>query len=137
MLRPRTMIVVTSSFISAVIIIALAVGARRDGIAEEFPLPLASFASQVVLLLAGSLFLLRGSRIARALLAMLFVLSILSFVGIVAFLVLAADVPWGAVQTQALWSCFLIFPSWLLLFSRRLGEELAQIRETALLRKPP
>ncbi len=135
MLRPRTMITVTSSVICAGLIGALMVVAYHNGMAEDFPIPFASFASPVILLLGGSYFLLRGSRIARALLGMLFATSILSFAGIVAFLVLATDVPWDALQTQTLWSCYLLFPGWLLLFSRGLGNELAQIREERSLGK--
>ncbi len=66
MLRPRTIIAVASSVIYAGLIIVLLVFVHRDGIDEGFPIPLASFATPVILLLGGSFFLLRGSRIARA-----------------------------------------------------------------------
>ncbi len=129
------MITVYSSVICAGLIGALMVVAYHNGMAEDFPIPFASFASRFILLLGGSYFLLRGSRIARALLGMLFATSILSICGNCCIPRPGDRRALDALQTQTLWSCYLLFPGWLLLFSRGLGNELAQIREERSLGK--
>jgi hypothetical protein len=126
-LKPLTTILAAAAMLAALALLALAAATCFDHrLGNTCPSP-QLFAGPVLSLAFGGVMLLRGSRLARALLALLFGLSALTF------LTLAAGSYWtGAASADLIFSAamgmILVAPSLLLLLSRRLGNEQRLLR---------
>ncbi len=75
-MRPRTMIVVASSVLGVMGLLVLMLRIHLDGFTETLPIPLASLFSPILMLVFISVLLVRGSRIARVFLSLMFATTV-------------------------------------------------------------